>query len=158
MSRAPRRAGAAWLLVLLTLVAATVAAETPGRPQSGLPGGQIRVDGIPLQVELARSPEQRRIGLMHREKLAEDAGMLFVFDAEQRLSFWMKNTLIPLDIAYIAADGRIVDIQSMAPLSQRGHPSRAPARFALEVNQGWFARHGVEVGDRVAIPVLFTTR
>ena len=131
-------------------------AGAAGRPQTGLAEADIRVGDVRLRVELARTPRERQIGLMHRTELAAGRGMLFVFGTEQRLSFWMKNTLIPLDIAYIAGDGRIVDIQQMKPLSLDGHDSAAPARFALEVVEGWFAEHGVEVGDRVAIPIMLT--
>ena len=79
--------------------------------------------------------------------------MLFVFDQAQTLSFWMKDTLIPLSIAYINAEGRIVDIQDMQPLDETSHPSAEPALYALEVNQGFFAERGVTVGDMVELPV-----
>lgn len=141
-----------WCLV----ASPSVPAAASGRPQSGLPEADIRVGERSLRVEVARTPRQRRLGLMHRSELPAGRGMLFVFEREQPLSFWMKNTLIPLDIAYIAADGRIVDIQQMMPLSLQGHPSAAPARFALEVQQGWFEAQGIAVGDRVAIPILLT--
>jgi uncharacterized membrane protein (UPF0127 family) len=89
---------------------------------------------------------------MERTELDENAGMLFVFDREAPRSFWMRNTLIPLSIAYIASDGRIVDIQDMQPLDEAPHPSAAPAQYALEVNQGFFEDNGVEVGDRAQLP------
>src|SRR5215203_7432784 len=89
---------------------------------------------------------------MVREALAEDAGMLFIFDQEQPLSFWMKDTLIPLSIAYIDGSGTIVDIQDMQPLDETLHPSATPARYALEVNQGFFGERGVTVGDTVELP------
>jgi uncharacterized protein len=108
---------------------------------------------VPVQVEITDTPEERQTGLMGRNALAEDAGMLFVFDQEQILSFWMKDTLIPLSIAYINAEGRIVDIQDMQPLDETSHPSAEPARYALEVNQGFFAEQGVTVGDMVELPV-----
>jgi uncharacterized membrane protein (UPF0127 family) len=80
--------------------------------------------------------------------------MLFVFDREEPRSFWMRNTLIPLSIAYIASDGRIADIQDMQPLDETSHPSAEPAQYALEVNQGFFAERGIEVGNEVEIPDL----
>ena len=107
---------------------------------------------IPVQVELADTYAERQTGLSGRPTLAEDAGMLFVFDHEQPLSFWMKDTLIPLSIAYISAEGRIVDIQDMQPLDETPHPSAEPAQYALEVNQGFFAERGVAVGDTVELP------
>lgn len=109
----------------------------------------IRVAGIEIQVEIADDDAERSRGLMFRESLPEDQGMLFVYTAERTLSFWMRNTLIPLDIAYIDGEGRIVDIQQMEPQDSTTHPSAAPAMYALEMNQGWFEAHGVEVGDRI---------
>ena len=113
-------------------------------------GGQ-RVE---VEVEIADDYAERQRGLMERTELAENAGMLFVFDREQQLSFWMRNTLIPLSIAYIDAEERIIDIQDMQPLDETGHPSAEPAMYALEVNQGFFDERGVGVGDGVALPDL----
>jgi uncharacterized protein len=107
-----------------------------------------------VEVEIADDQAEQRRGLMERTELAEDAGMLFVFDREEPRSFWMRNTLIPLSIAYIASDGRIVDIQDMQPLDETSHSSAAPAQYALEVNQGFFAERGIEVGNEVEIPDL----
>ncbi len=107
-----------------------------------------------VEVEIADDQAEQRRGLMERTELAENAGMLFVFDREEPRSFWMRNTLIPLSIAYIASDGRIVDIQNMQPLDETSHPSAAPAQYALEVNQGFFAERGIEVGNEVEIPDL----
>lgn len=109
----------------------------------------IRVAGIEILVEIADEDEERSRGLMHRESLPENQGMLFVYTDERTLSFWMRNTLIPLDIAYIDREGRIVDIQQMEPQDSTTHPSAAPAMYALEMNQGWFEANGVEVGDRI---------
>ncbi len=113
-------------------------------------GGQ-RVE---VEVEIADDYAERQRGLMERTELAENAGMLFVFDREQQLSFWMRNTLIPLSIAYIDAEERIIDIQDMQPLDETSHPSAEPAMYALEVNQGFFDEHGVGVGDEVELPDL----
>ena len=99
-----------------------------------------------VSVELARTPAEREQGLMNREDLPEGRGMLFVFPDAQHRSFWMRNTFIPLDIAYIDENLRIIDIQSMEPETEDGHPSTHPAMFALEVPGGWFARMGIEVG------------
>ena len=107
-----------------------------------------------VEVEIADDEAEQRRGLMERTELDENAGMLFVFDREAPRSFWMRNTLIPLSIAYIASDGRIVDIQDMQPLDETSHPSAEPAQYALEVNQGFFAERGIEVGDVVEIPDL----
>ena len=109
-----------------------------------------------VEVEIADDEAEQRRGPMERTELAENAGMLFVFPDEQIRNFWMRNTLIPLSIAYIDSDGRIVDIQDMEPLDDvpPGYISAEPAQYALEVNQGFFAERGIEVGNVVEIPTL----
>ena len=110
---------------------------------------------VPVGVEIADTDAERQTGLMGRTILPEDAGMLFVFEGEQTLSFWMRDTLIPLSVAYIDAEGRIVDIQDMQPLDDvpPHYVSAEPARYALEVNQGFFEEWGLAVGDTVELPV-----
>ncbi len=105
-------------------------------------------------VELARTPEEREQGLMFRQSLGADAGMLFVFDESAIRSFWMKNTTIPLSIAYIDATGRILEIHDMEPLSLEPVRSRYPARYALEVNRGRFVEVGIAPGSVVDLTVL----
>ena len=112
-------------------------------------------DEVEVQVEIADSLDEQTRGLMHRTALTEDRGMLFVYADEEARSFWMKNTLIPLSIAYIDSEGRIVDIQDMNPLDDEPphYVSAEPARYALEVNQGFFEERGVKVGDKAELPV-----
>ncbi len=112
-----------------------------------MPVASIVVDGTPVDVELATDGEQRAQGLMHRDSLPADDGMLFVYPDEAPRSFWMKDTRIPLSIAYADGKGRIVAIADMAPFDKTPVPSLYPATYALEMNKGWFAGHGVEVGD-----------
>lgn len=103
-----------------------------------------------LNVEVAATHEARATGLMHRESMDDDSGMIFIFDKEQSVSFWMKNTLIPLSIAYIGKDGLIQDIYDMKPLSLEGVPSkRSSVLYALEVNVGYFDKHSIKAGDLV---------
>lgn len=109
----------------------------------------LRVDGVEIAVEVADEPAERRRGLMHRDSLPEDHGMLFVYPGEQILSFWMRDTRIPLDIAFLDRQGYIVGIQQMEPQSDRMHESRRPAMYALEMRKGWFEDHGITEGDRV---------
>jgi hypothetical protein len=126
--------------------------ETGGGDQAEAPGElvPIRVGGIEIQVEIADSEAERSRGLMFRESLPENQGMLFVYDTQREtLGFWMRNTLIPLDIAYADREGRIVDIRQMEPRDERTVSSAAPAMYALEMNQGWFEKNGVRVGDRI---------
>jgi uncharacterized membrane protein (UPF0127 family) len=132
-----------------TTGAETVASRLPVRPVVIKTSGGEKVE---VTAEIADDKAERRKGLMGRTELAENAGMLFVYKREQPRSFWMKDTLIPLSIAFIAADGRIVDIQDMKPLDTTSHPSAEPAKYALEVNQGFFEKRGIRVGDRVEIP------
>ena len=105
-----------------------------------------------VKAEIAAAPEARQQGLMFRQELPEGEGMLFIFEADQILSFWMKNTYIPLTIAFIAWDGRIIDIKDMYPHDETSVTSSRSVRYALEVPQGWFSRTGVQVGDIVKIP------
>jgi uncharacterized protein len=112
-----------------------------------------RENGQPVEitVELARTDEERSRGLMYRESLPDGEGMLFVFDRDQPLSFWMKNTLIPLSIAFIASNGHIVEIKDMKPRDLTSVRSSIPVRYALEAPQGWFQRVNVRHGDVVKI-------
>jgi uncharacterized membrane protein (UPF0127 family) len=102
-----------------------------------------------LYVELANTPATLEAGLMYRDKLAKNAGMLFEFPSSRRLSFWMKNTPIPLDIAFVSDDGVIVDIKDLAPMSMKSVQSSTSCKYALEVNSGWFAENGISEGDRI---------
>ena len=109
----------------------------------------LRINQWEITVETADTQEAQEKGLMGRESLDEDRGMLFVYDRDSRKSFWMKNTKIPLSIAYIGADGTIREIYDMEPLSTRTVDSKYSVRYALEVNQGAFQRHGIKTGDKV---------
>lgn len=132
-------------------------AEAPAGTGSGRESLVIQTDGGPVEVhaEIADSDAERQTGLMNRTSLDEDGGMLFVFDNDVTAAFWMKDTLIPLSIAFIDANGEIVTIRDMEPCEADPCPtyaSDAPYRHALEVNQGAFDDWGVQVGDRVEIP------
>ena len=127
-------------------------------PASDLRNLTIETSGseeVEVRVEVADTDPERARGLMGRTALAEDRGMLFVFEEEQELSFWMKDTLIPLSIAYMDSEGHIVDIQDMKALDDDPphYASAEPARYALEVNKGFFEERGVEVGDRAELPI-----
>ena len=105
-----------------------------------------------IHAEVARTSLQRQMGLMFRETMANHEGMLFVFDAPSSQCFWMKNTLLPLSIAFLADDGRIVNIADMQPQTVESHCSAEPVRFALEMNQGWFAKRGIKAGFKLGGP------
>jgi hypothetical protein len=104
-----------------------------------------------LQVEFADSFEERALGLMYRKGLCEDCGMLFQFDVERMASIWMKNTFVPLDLAYITVDGNIIDIMQLKPHDLTSIKSSKQVLYALEMNQGWFAKNNIKVGDKISI-------
>jgi hypothetical protein len=108
-------------------------------------------------VEIADDDRERGLGLMFRRSMADDAGMLFDFGTEQRASFWMRNTYIPLDMLFIKADGTIESIaERTTPLSERSVPSKGPVRYVLEINGGLSDRLGIEAGDKVSGPAMET--
>ncbi|MBI9108323.1 MAG: DUF192 domain-containing protein [Spirochaetales bacterium] len=133
------------LLILFTLVSCFLLIAMGSRDR--LETRQISIGEALIEVEIADNAETRRTGLMNRKSMDEDHGMLFVFEHDQKLSFWMKNTLIPLSIAYISADGEILEMYDMKPESLRPVESINSVRYALEMNHGWFERKGVCVGD-----------
>ena len=106
---------------------------------------------VDLLVEVADDAQERAIGLMSRESLPEDQGMLFVFEAEGQHGFWMKDTLIPLSIAFIEGEGKIIDIQDMQPRDETIHKADEPYLYTVEANKGWFARNGIEPRSQVRL-------
>jgi len=120
-------------------------------PNPILASASIKVGPARLLAEIARTETERERGLMHRSSLAEGKGMLFVFDKDDRLAFWMKNTTLPLSIAYVASDGTIRQLSDLEPLSLATVQSERSVRYALEVPRGWFERAGVRVGDKVEL-------
>ncbi|HZP91239.1 MAG TPA: DUF192 domain-containing protein [Actinomycetota bacterium] len=143
-----------WLSVVLVTVLSTAAC---GRSPGGMPVREMTISSTPitrLSVEIADTPAERARGLMGRSSLGADEGMAFLFDSPTTAAFWMKDTPIPLSIAFWDRDGRIVAILDMEPCRRDPCPTYAPGIpyvGAVEVNQGFFQRHGVKVGDRVAL-------
>ena len=105
-------------------------------------------------IEIAKEYQDRKIGLMFRESLADDSGMFFIWDSKKIQCMWMKNTLIPLSVAYINDTGEIIDIYDMVPLSEISVCSKEQALYALEVNQGWFNKNDIHTGDFINIKTL----
>ena len=134
------------------LVAAAVALPVSAAPAVvELPTMPLTINGHKLTVEVAKTPEQVTTGLMYRFSLKPDHGMLFVFERSEPRSFWMKNTFIPLSIAFVAADGRILNIDDMAPRDESSrHRSNGPAMYAIEMRKGWFAERSIQAGHRVS--------
>jgi uncharacterized membrane protein (UPF0127 family) len=134
------------LVLLLTLLACKGDGQQDISPQMD----QVSQDQSAAQGVVSETLGERQRGLMFTESLPADEGMLFVFEREQILSFWMKNTPLPLSVAFIDRKGRIVEIRRMEPLDEDTlHTSRRPAMYALEMNAGWFQEHQVKVGDSV---------
>lgn len=141
----------AYLSFAACLVGCSPAAHAAGSESAN---GTLRtlaltVAGHRITAEVADTPDTRTLGLMHRFSLRQDHGMIFVFARPEPLGFWMKNTFIPLSIAFIDTTGEILNIDDMAPQTETTHPSRGPALYALEMRKGWFRDHGVKAGDRI---------
>jgi hypothetical protein len=166
MSGRSRFSGA--VLAALILVSAGVAAcrEEPrmasAEAPSESPRAEFRKHGelvimspesrvkVKIDIEIAESPDEVEIGLMGRSTMEEHQGMLFLFSGEEYRSFWMKNTILPLDMLFINADMEIVTIHAdTTPFSEQSYPSSRPARYVLEVNAGFARDHGIRLGDRV---------
>jgi len=141
------------LLVLCTVIALSTSTLNIAKNQAQptLPTVAMSVSGVELNVEIAKTGAERYMGLSYRTTLPANAGMLFVFPAEKQLVFTMRNTLIPLSIAYLSKDWVINEIHDMPVGPNQLFPSKRPAQYALEVNQGWFNEHGVAVGDQITL-------
>ena len=126
--------------------------STAGKPQLNLPRVQIQAGMHLINAQVASTPAQRNTGLMWRQSMPQNEGMLFVFEQPGVQCFWMQNTLIPLTAAFVADDGTIVNLADMQPLSTQSHCSAAPVRYVLEMHQGWFAQRGLQAGSRLQTP------
>ena len=136
----PRIEGALFVLLLLWI---------PIAHSQSLARIPLYIHDREIRVEVAQTPEERGYGLMGRKHLGKDEGMFFVFETEDYHAFWMKDTVLPLSIAFIGKDGRIVWMTDMKPLTLDSHVPPQPVLYALEMNKGWFSSHGVKVGDVV---------
>ena len=146
------------LVALLVIGPVAVAAfkcrKSPTPPEKPTEGDVVRmpIGRETFTLEVADDEREQQWGLMARESMPADRGMIFVFDDEEPRAFWMKDTLIPLDILYLDAGGRVVSIKQMKPRDLTSVPSDGPAMFAIELNEGAAARAGVKAGDTLAIP------
>ncbi|MGH9204374.1 MAG: DUF192 domain-containing protein, partial [Vicinamibacterales bacterium] len=152
------RFGTIFCTIAALLAACNGADDTPPSPTTADPPGLTHItftnengDGIDLLVEVADSPEERSRGLMFRKSLPEDQGMLFVFEQDGQHNFWMKDTLIPLSIAFVKSDGTIVEMEDMAPQTEDLHSGPEPYLYAVEANESWFARNGIDTRSNVQI-------
>ena len=129
-------------LLLMTLLASTLA-------QAQMPRIELSASFHRIDAEVAADQQNRMQGLMNRRSMATNQGMLFVFTHPDRHCMWMRNTLLPLSVAFLDEQGRILNIEDMKPQTENNHCASSPARFALEMNQGWFASKGIKVGQRI---------
>ena len=135
-----------FLALVSAFFSVTVAAqEVPQR----LPAITLNAGMHIIQAEFAQTPDQRSIGLMYRKTMGTGEGMLFAFEQPATQCFWMKNTMLPLDIAFVAADGTVVNIDAMKPQTLESHCSTQPVPFVLEMNAGWFAKRGIKAGFKL---------
>ena len=138
-------------LAALALVTCAGASAPQGAPQD-LPAITLQAGMHNIRAAVAQTPEQRQTGLMFRREMAQHEGMLFVFEQASPQCFWMKNTLLPLSIAFLADDGTVVNIADMKPQALDSHCSARPVRLVLEMNQGWFAKRGIKAGSKISGP------
>ena len=136
-------------LALTALASVTAAQGSAGTPQV-LPAITLHAGMHNIRAAVALTDEQWQTGLMFRREMAQHEGMLFVSDQRAPRCFWMKNTLLPLSVAFIADDGTVVNVVDMQPQSLDSHCSSKPVRFVLEMNQGWFAKRGIKAGSKIA--------
>lgn len=138
---------------LLGLLAWPVQAQTP---QLDLPRTRLQAGMHLIDAQVAQTAQQRNTGLMWRQDMAANEGMLFVFEVPAVQCFWMKNTLLPLTAAFVADDGTVVNLAHMQPRSEANHCSTQPVRYVLEMNQGWFEKHGLQAGSKLRGTVFRT--
>lgn len=140
---------AAWATCTLLLPTSTVWAQSSsGKPQQ-LPTTQLAAGFHVIKAEVAQTDRQREIGLMHRTSMGTNEGMIFVFERAGVQCFWMKNTLLPLSVAFIDEDGTIVNLDEMKPETEDTHCSTKPVRHVLEMNKGWFSKRGIKPGMKL---------
>jgi uncharacterized membrane protein (UPF0127 family) len=130
------------------LAAGSALGQPAGQPQLNLPVVQLGAGMHLVRAQVAQTALQRQVGLMYRQQMPPNEGMLFVFEEPSPQCFWMRNTLLPLAIAFIADDGTVVNVDEMKPQTDDSHCSAKPVRYVLEMNQGWFSKRGIKAGFR----------
>jgi uncharacterized protein len=133
---------------LAQAMTAPAQAQAAGQPQR-LPVIQLTAGMHLIRAEVAREDRERQIGLMYRDSMPDNDGMLFIFEQPSAQCFWMRNTRLALSIAFLSDDGTVVNIEDMKPQTEDSHCSAKPVRYALEMNQGWFAKRGIKPGMRL---------
>lgn len=140
-------------LAFLLMLAAFAQAQGSGQPQN-LPTVTLQAGMRNIVAMVAKTPEQRQIGLMYRREMATHEGMVFVFEQPNVQCFWMRNTPLPLSAAFVEDDGTIVNIEEMQPMNDTSHCSKKPVRYVLEMNKGWFAKANIKAGSKLGGPLF----
>jgi len=136
------------LLALVAFVGLAPTTQAQTGPQK-LPAIRLNAGIHNISAEVAQTPEQRATGLMFRTDLGPNDGMLFVFEEPAQQCFWMKNTLVPLSVAFVGDDGKVVNVDEMKPRTLDSHCSEKPVRYVLEMNEGWFRKRGIKPGSKL---------
>jgi uncharacterized membrane protein (UPF0127 family) len=137
------------ILLLLAFSALFTTFAQAQEPQTQLRRVKLSAGMYQIDAQVAQTPQQREFGLMFRKEMPQLEGMIFEFEQPATQCFWMKNTLIPLSAAFVADDGRIVNMADMQPMTENSHCSEEPVRFVLEMNQGWFAHKNIKKGAKL---------
>jgi uncharacterized membrane protein (UPF0127 family) len=136
-------------LIALAAALAACAAFAQDQPQMTLPRVKLNAGMHIIDAQVASTPDQRETGLMFRKEMPQQEGMLFVFEYPSQQCFWMKNTLLPLSVAFVHDDGTIANIEEMQAQTLDSHCSVEPVRYVLEMNKGWFSKKGIKAGSRL---------
>lgn len=134
---------------LLSFLCLTALLVSSAHAQTQMPRMELTAGFYRIEAEIAADQKNRMQGLMHRRAMQANEGMLFVFAQEDRHCMWMRNTFLPLSVAFLDAKGRILNIEDMEPQTENNHCAAAPARYALEMNKGWFAGKGIKPGQNI---------
>jgi len=137
-------------LVLAALLAPLASVQAQEAPQMDLPRTELSAGMYRIDAQVAQTPSERQIGLMQRQSMPPQEGMLFIFERAGVQCFWMKNTLLPLTAAFVADDGTVVNLADMKPETTDSHCSSKPVRYVLEMNQGWFKARNVKAGFKLS--------
>ena len=141
---------AALLACSVAISAALLApAHAQQEPQTNLPRTKLSIGLYTIDAQIAQAPVERQVGLMFRKEMPQAEGMIFVFEQPATQCFWMRNTLLPLTAAFVAEDGRIVNLADMKPQTDDSHCSEEPVKYVLEMNQGWFKKKNIKKGAKI---------
>lgn len=146
-----------WMILCLVGLSACACGSEDKKPvnmKQGPPKNSVKLEmgGKEVTLEVAATEAARALGLMKRKTMTKDHGMIFIYREPQIMSFYMRNTWIPLSIAFLKSDGTVVNIEEMRPNTESpSHMSKGYCRYAIEMNKGWFAEHGIKAGDKIAL-------